>query len=69
MTQKELASRAMISPPYLHDLENNHRGAKPDTLERIASALSVNASDLTKPGNNPSVHVSMDDGKMETKGA
>lgn len=46
MTQTELASKAMISQPYLHDLENNRRGAKPETYERIAAALEVDVSDL-----------------------
>ena len=41
--QKELANKAGISQPYLHDLENNLRGAKPETLERVAGALGVNA--------------------------
>ena len=46
--QKELAERALISPPYLHDLENNRRGAKPETLQRIADALGVRVSELTE---------------------
>ena len=46
MTQTELAAKAMISQPYLHDLENNRRGAKPETYERIAAALEVPVSDL-----------------------
>ena len=46
MTQTELASKAMISQPYLHDLENNRRGAKPETYERIAAALEVPVTDL-----------------------
>lgn len=46
VTQTELASKAMISQPYLHDLENNRRGAKPETYERIAAALGVSVSDL-----------------------
>lgn len=44
--QKDLAEAAQISAPYLHDLELNARGAKPETLERIAKALNVNVSDL-----------------------
>lgn len=48
LTQTELASKAMISQPYLHDLENNRRGAKPETYERIAAALEVPVSDLMK---------------------
>ena len=46
MMQKELAESAMISRPYLHDLENNRRGAKPETLQRIADALGVTVHDL-----------------------
>lgn len=46
MTQVELASMAQISQPYLHDLESNHRGAKRETLERIANALGVSVDDL-----------------------
>ena len=46
LMQKDLASAAMISPPYLHDLENNRRGARPETLKRIADALGVSVSDL-----------------------
>ena len=42
----ELAKMAKISQPYLYDLENNRRGAKPETLERIALALGVNVTDL-----------------------
>jgi len=48
MTQKELANRANISSAYLHDLENNNRGAKPETVERIANALGVSASMLVE---------------------
>lgn len=46
MMQKELAEKANVSRPYLHDLENNRRGAKPETLQRIADALGVSAHDL-----------------------
>ena len=46
ITQKELASLAQISAPYLYDLENNHRGARPETYERIASALNVSVNEL-----------------------
>ena len=47
MMQKELAQRAEISRPYLHDLENNRRVGKPETLERIAVALGVKVDELT----------------------
>ena len=46
LTQVELSSLAKVSQPYLHDLENNHRGAKPETLQRIADALGVAVNDL-----------------------
>ena len=41
-----LAKMANISQPYLYDLENNRRGAKPETLERIAEALKVSVKEL-----------------------
>ena len=47
ISQTELSARAKVSQPYLHDLENNRRGAKQETLERIADALGVAVSDLT----------------------
>ena len=50
ITQIELSRRVMISQPYLHDLENNRRGAKPETLQRIADALGVQVADLQKVG-------------------
>lgn len=46
MTQKTLADSAQISQPYLFDLENNRRGARSETLERIAKALGVSVDDL-----------------------
>lgn len=46
MTQTELAQLADISQPYLHDLENERRGARPETLERIAAALGVTVEEL-----------------------
>lgn len=50
LQQKELAERAEISGPYLHDLENNRRGAKPETYQRIADALGVGVDDLMEAG-------------------
>ena len=51
-TQKELAELVGISQPFLHDLENNRRGAKPETYQRIAEALDVTVAELnlTKVG-------------------
>ena len=46
MTQKALADAANISAPFLFDLENGNRNAKPETLERIAAALGCSVSDL-----------------------
>lgn len=47
ITQKELAIAANISRPYLHDLEYNRRGARPETLKRIADALGVPVDEMT----------------------
>ena len=47
ITQKELAIAANISRPYLHDLEYNRRGARPETLQRIADALGVPVEEMT----------------------
>jgi len=44
--QKDLAAAVGISQPYLHDLENCKRGARPDTYKRIAEALGVSVRDL-----------------------
>lgn len=46
ITQTELSKMVNVSQPYLHDLENNRRGAKPETLERIADALGVSVNDI-----------------------
>ena len=67
--QKDLAIKAGVSQPYLFDLENQRRGAKRETLERIAAVLGVNVSDLFKDDPNVSVHVSSEQGTMEKKGA
>lgn len=50
MSQKELADKAQISTPFLCDLENNRRGAKPETLGRIANALGVDVAELKGVG-------------------
>ena len=44
--QKDLAERADVSRPFLCDLENNRRGAKEETLRRIADALGVTVEEL-----------------------
>lgn len=46
MSQKTLAETVGISRPFLCDLEKNRRGAKPDTMHRIADALGVAVTDL-----------------------
>ena len=48
MKQMKLAELANVSQPYLFDLENNRRGAKPETLQRIADSLGVTVEDLIK---------------------
>ena len=45
-SQKDLALAAAVSRPFLCDLEKNRRGAKPETLNRIATALGVSVADL-----------------------
>ena len=46
VSQIELARSAGVSQPFLCDLENNRRGAKPETMTRIADALGVTVADL-----------------------
>lgn len=46
VSQSSLAKSAGVSQPFLCDLENNRRGAKPETMHRIADALGVKVSDL-----------------------
>jgi transcriptional regulator with XRE-family HTH domain len=46
MTQKALAQAVGVSSPYLHDLEKEARGAKRETLEKLASALGVTVDEL-----------------------
>ena len=46
VSQKDLALAACVSRPFLCDLEKNRRGAKPETLNRIAAALGVKVTDL-----------------------
>lgn len=41
VTQKELALAVGVSCPYMHDLENNVRGARPETWQKIAFQLGV----------------------------
>ena len=46
ISQIELARKTGISQPFMHDLENNRRGAKRETFQRIADALGVEVSEL-----------------------
>ncbi|MBQ1779455.1 MAG: helix-turn-helix transcriptional regulator [Acidaminococcaceae bacterium] len=46
INQKDLASMVGVSGPYIHDLENEARGAKRETLEKIAAALGVTIDEL-----------------------
>jgi transcriptional regulator with XRE-family HTH domain len=46
MTQKALAEAASISAPFLHDLENGNRNARPETWARIAKVLGCTVEDL-----------------------
>ena len=52
MTLAQLAREAYVSAPYLLDLERNARGAKPETMERIAAALGVSVEELTSKKND-----------------
>ena len=47
ISQRKLSAQAGVSQPYLHDLEADKRGARPETLERIAAALGVSVNALT----------------------
>ena len=46
VSQIELARIAGVSQPFICDLENNRRGAKPETMSKIADALGVSVADL-----------------------
>ena len=46
LTQRALAEAAGISAPFLYDLENGNRNAKPETWERIAKVLGCTVEDL-----------------------
>ena len=48
VSQIELARKAEVSQPFMHDLENNKRGARPETYQRIAEALNCSVVDLMK---------------------
>lgn len=46
ISQIALAHSIGVSQPFLCDLENNRRGARPETMNRIAEALGVTVADL-----------------------
>jgi transcriptional regulator with XRE-family HTH domain len=48
IAQKALAEAAGVSGPFIYDLENGNRNAKPETWERIAAALGVTVEELVK---------------------
>lgn len=47
ITQKALAWEAGVSAPFLYDLENGNRNAKPETLQRIADILGCTVEELS----------------------
>ncbi len=51
LSQEELALRAGVNRGYLGKLENAKYAASLDMLEKIASALSVDPSELIAPRN------------------
>ena len=46
MKQLELARAAGVSAPFLHDLENGNRNARPETMQKIADALGRSVEEL-----------------------
>jgi len=46
MMQKDLALAVGVSAPFIHDIENGHRNAKPSTMRKIAEALGCTVEDL-----------------------
>lgn len=46
VTQKELAEATSLSQPYIHDLEKGNRGAKRETLFKIAEYLGCTVDEL-----------------------
>lgn len=44
--QQDLARAAGVSSPFLHDLENGNRNAKPETMQKIADALGCSVDAL-----------------------
>ncbi len=48
LTQRQLASRASMGQGSICKLENLHRGAYPQTLQKLAAALGVTPADLVE---------------------
>lgn len=48
ITQAALASATNLSQPFIHDLEKGNRGAKRETLNKIAAILECEVSDLVE---------------------
>lgn len=48
ISQTELARAAGVSQPFMSDLENNRRGARPETFQKIADFLGVEVIDLMR---------------------
>lgn len=46
MRQIELAALAGVSQPFLYDLENGNRNARPETWEKIAAALGCTVEEI-----------------------
>jgi len=46
MKQQDLARAVGVSSPFMHDLENGNRNAKPETMEKIAAALGCSVDAL-----------------------
>lgn len=50
ISQKALALASSVSAPYMHDLENGNRDAKPVTRKRIADAMGCTVEALFPEG-------------------
>lgn len=50
ISQKKLAEAVGVSGPFLFDLENGNRNAKPETWKRIADALGCTVEDIRGKG-------------------
>ena len=46
MKQQDLARAVGVSSPFMHDLENGNRNARPETMQKIADALGCTVEDL-----------------------